>query len=126
MNPAKKTDIQRSADHFEKSPFGNSDQLNSFLFWFGAISALLISAFIIQCCREVARGDDIPVTLSPRAKTVTQDDPLVRMNQMDPRSLLSNGGQSTEDIVFQNKAYLMHTKQKSYAMGNRTKQAIQH
>ena len=126
LDPAQKTDKQKSADHFEKSPFGNADQLNSFLFWFGVISALLISAFIIQCCREVARGDDIPVNLSPNAKTAQQDDPLARMNQMDPRSLLSTGGQSTEDIVFQNKAYLMHTKQKSYVMGNRTKQAIQH
>ena len=111
LDPSQKTDKQKSADHFEKSPFASADQLNSFLFWFGVISALLISAFIIQCCREVARGDDIPVNLSPNAKTAQQDDPLVRMNQMDPRSLLSTGGQSTtEDIVFQNKAYLMHTK----------------
>ena len=43
--------------HFNGSPFHDSDQLNTFLLWFGIISALLIMAFLIQCCREIARGD---------------------------------------------------------------------
>ena len=51
-------------DHFSESPFADSNQLNKFLMWFGILSALLIMAFMVQCCREIARGDDLPVNLS--------------------------------------------------------------
>ena len=78
LHPTKKTDVQIAEQHFEKSPFADADQLNSFLFWFGVVSAILIAAFIIQCCREVARGEDLPVNLSPATKT--PDNPMVRMN----------------------------------------------
>lgn len=63
MPPVKKSDKEKS-QNFKESPFSSADQLNTFLFWFGVVSALLISAFIIQCCREVARGDDDPVPMN--------------------------------------------------------------
>lgn len=55
-----KSKEQLALDHFKNSPFSDGSQLNLFLLWFGIISTLLIMAFIIQCCREMARGDDVP------------------------------------------------------------------
>ncbi len=49
-------DLQR--EHFNDSPFKDAAQLNQFLMYFGIVSALLIMAFMIQCCREIARGDE--------------------------------------------------------------------
>ena len=56
-------------EHFKESPFVNSDQLNTFLMWFGIVSAVLIMAFIIQCCREIARNDEVPAN-SPTIKSI--------------------------------------------------------
>jgi hypothetical protein len=129
--PDKKAMDALAKEHFKESPFADSDQLNKFLLWFGFISAVLIMAFIIQCCREIAKGDDsAPMAASHEAHKSSQmrsihDDPMTRMGSADPRSLLSPG-QLTEDRAFKNSAYLMHTKGKSSAMGRRTSAGRQH
>ena len=51
--------------HFKHSPFKNADQLNNFLLVFGVIATLLCLAFVIQCFREIVKGDEAPVQASP-------------------------------------------------------------
>ena len=74
--PLTQTQKELQTEHFKESPFGNSAQLNTFLMWFGIVSAVLIMAFVIQCCREIARNDEPPA--SPDVKsgaTPRFDDP---------------------------------------------------
>ena len=79
--------------------------------WFGIVSALLIMAFMIQCCREVARAeaDQTAMVQSADKFIPTVSNPMNTMGTSDPRSLLSPG-KLTEDTAFKANAYLMHTK----------------
>ena len=74
-------------------------------------------AFIIQCGREIARGDDAPPVTSAQEKRPNKanEDPVTRINNTDPQLLISN-----EERMFKANAYLMQTKQRSLLVDKRT------
>ena len=46
--------------HFKGSPFHNAAQLNTFLLIFAVFATVAALAFVIQCVREISKGDDPP------------------------------------------------------------------
>ena len=71
--------------------------------WFGIFAALLIMAFIIQCCREIARGEDTaPAVADKRANSIKKalsNNALVQAGAVDQNPFLSNT-QSIDDDYF--------------------------
>lgn len=83
-------------------------------------------AFMVQCCREMARGDDdmAQIPNSETKPSAIGANPMI-IEGLDSQALLSPG-QLLQERAFQKNAYLMDTKLKSFDMGRKTPQGLKH